>query len=78
MPPLVFYKESMDKTDIEKLRALNVQYRRLRSAAMVKHITLKSIIGDFNIINESVINKILDLLIQETRGQIKKNSDETK
>ncbi len=68
----------MDKTDIEKLRALNVQYRRLRSAAMVKHITLKSIIGDFNIINESVINKILDLLIQETRGQIKKNSDETK
>ncbi len=55
---------------VEKFKELNLQYKLLRKNAMVVSIELQTNIGAYSIKNQTVINKMLDLLILESQKQI--------
>lgn len=56
--------------DLAKIRELNFQYKLLRKNGMIFNIELQTNIGAYSIRNQSIIHKVLDLLIQESQKQI--------
>lgn len=61
--------------NIEQLKSLNAQYRKLRDDELVYRIELHATNGVHGISNHVVINKVIDLLIRESQVQIDKEVD---
>lgn len=56
--------------NLEKIKELNLQYKLLRKNGMVVNIELQTNVGVYSVRNQTVISKILDLLIRESQAQI--------
>lgn len=56
--------------ELDKIKELNTQYKLLRKNGMVVEVELKTNIGSYNVRNQNVICKVLDLLIRESQKQI--------
>lgn len=56
--------------NLEKIKELNLQYKLLRKNGMVVNIELQTNVGVYSVRNQTVISKMLDLLIQESQVQI--------
>lgn len=60
----------MNMENLEKIKELNLQYKLLRKNGMVANIELQTNVGVYSVRNQTVISKILDLLIRESQVQI--------
>lgn len=60
----------MNMENLEKIKELNLQYKLLRKNGMVVNIELQTNVGVYSVRNQTVISKILDLLIRESQAQI--------
>lgn len=61
---------------IKQLKELNEQYRKLRNEEVVYRMELSATNGTHVVCNREVLNKIVDLLISESRQQIEKEVKE--
>ncbi len=55
---------------LEKIKELNLQYKLLRKNGMVVNIELQTNVGVYSIRNQTMISKVLDLLIHESQTLI--------
>lgn len=60
---------------LEKIKELNLQYKLLRKNGMVVNIELQTNVGAYSIRNQTVISKVLDLLIRESQTLLESEVD---
>lgn len=61
-----------DKNNLEQMKELNTQYKVLRKNGIVYEVSLRTPVGDYSVLNQNIIPKILDLLIHESQKQIER------
>lgn len=60
-----------EKNDnLSKLNQLKENYREVRECGYATKVTIATMVGNFEITNKSVMDKVLDLLIHEAQEQI--------
>lgn len=62
--------------EIRKLRKVQEQYLQLRNEKLATGITIKTMIGSFEVNNQQMVTAVLDFLIREVSDQIKQKVDE--
>ncbi len=62
--------------EIRKLKKVQEQYLQLRNEKLATGITIKTMIGNFEVNNQQMVTAVLDFLIREVSDQIKQKVDE--
>lgn len=60
----------MKDDNLKKLYQLKDGYREIRECGYATKVTIATMVGNFEITNKSVMDKVLDLLIHEAQEQI--------